>query len=193
MKFGVFYNPMVPRARNIRLGSGIVHASHNDPVRVAERIATIDQVSGGRAEFGFGPGTPLEIGPFLNPPVNVIPKSFQDPHPPLWTSTSRPGMAAEVASPMNWPTSARGRASNSSASASPAARLPESVILAITCGTRSPISRLAAVTSAPEQAMESLEIWGTQIIPEFPEREAEHQAWRKKQLDGLNLPVVTSV
>jgi hypothetical protein len=41
--------------------------------------------------------------------------------------------------------------------------------------------------------MESLEIWGTQIIPEFREREAEHQAWRKKQLDGLNLPVFTSV
>jgi hypothetical protein len=44
-----------------------------------------------------------------------------------------------------------------------------------------------------EYLMESLEIWGTQIIPEFCEREAEHQAWRKKQLDGLNLPVVTSV
>jgi hypothetical protein len=44
-----------------------------------------------------------------------------------------------------------------------------------------------------EYLMESLEIWATQIIPEFREREAEHQAWRKQQLDGVNLPVVTSL
>jgi alkanesulfonate monooxygenase SsuD/methylene tetrahydromethanopterin reductase-like flavin-dependent oxidoreductase (luciferase family) len=133
--------------RNIRLGTGIVHASHNDPVRVAERVATIDQVSGGRAEFGFGPGSPLEIAPSLKDTAALGERSaaaaqiagdiqstrgvwpgtsgelFQNPHPPLWTSRSRPGMAAEVAA-----------------------------------------------------------YWHT-----------EHQAWRKKQLDGLNLPVVTSV
>jgi hypothetical protein len=44
-----------------------------------------------------------------------------------------------------------------------------------------------------EYLMESLEIWAIQIIPEFREREAEHQAWRKQQLDGVNLPVVTSL
>ena len=44
-----------------------------------------------------------------------------------------------------------------------------------------------------EHLMESLEIWATQIIPEFREREPEHQAWRKQQLDGIDLPVVTSL
>jgi hypothetical protein len=44
-----------------------------------------------------------------------------------------------------------------------------------------------------EHLMESLEIWATQVIPEFRERHAEHQAWRKQQLDGLDLPVATSL
>lgn len=399
MKFGVFYNPMVPRApgqqdwdpgqerraftemleqirfadslgfdyaflgehhfmpeyahnsatevllgalaattRNIRLGTGIVHASHNDPVRVAERIATIDQVSGGRAEFGFGPGTPLEIAPFLKddaaarnersaaaaqiavdilstrgvwpgtsgeffsyPPVNVVPKSFQDPHPPLWTSTSRPGMAAEVASrglgqlmlTLAGPESVAAEVAAywhtlRTADVRPVGKGINPAVFTFTIGLVAPTDELAdqraregveffgfgltggapagvsdpdhhlwdaftdfkagrgdirtragvpdmmlqmgarfadlpgTMMCGPEKArqftaaieqthadglllnqqfghtkheylMESLEIWGTQIIPEFREREAEHQAWRKQQLDGLNLPVVTSV
>ncbi len=130
----VLLGALAATTRTIRLGTGIVHTSHNDPVRVAERIATLDQISGGRVEFGFGPGTPAEIAPFIGagidrkgersdaaarvaadilaargvwpgtseeffhyPPVNVVPKAFQSPHPPLWTSTARPGMAAGVA------------------------------------------------------------------------------------------------
>jgi alkanesulfonate monooxygenase SsuD/methylene tetrahydromethanopterin reductase-like flavin-dependent oxidoreductase (luciferase family) len=112
--------------RTIRLGTGIVHASHNDPVRTAERISTLDVLSGGRMEFGFGSGGPAVVAPFLGdraaeraarsaassqisvdilasrgaypgvrneyfqlPPVNVIPKPVQTPHPPLWTSITQ--------------------------------------------------------------------------------------------------------
>jgi alkanesulfonate monooxygenase SsuD/methylene tetrahydromethanopterin reductase-like flavin-dependent oxidoreductase (luciferase family) len=119
----------------IRIGTGIVHASHNDPVRTAERIATVDQLSGGRVEFGFGGGQDAEVAPLINPafadrrreaaaasgqvsvdilatrgtwpgvsnefftypPLNVVPKSYQSPHPPLWTSTMLPGQAPGVA------------------------------------------------------------------------------------------------
>jgi alkanesulfonate monooxygenase SsuD/methylene tetrahydromethanopterin reductase-like flavin-dependent oxidoreductase (luciferase family) len=44
-----------------------------------------------------------------------------------------------------------------------------------------------------EHLMESLELWATEVIPEFREREAEHEAWRKQQLDGIDLPVVSSL
>ncbi|MBO4256364.1 LLM class flavin-dependent oxidoreductase [Streptomyces griseorubiginosus] len=118
----------------IRLGTGIVHASHNDPVRTAERISTLDVLSGGRMEFGFGAGGPAEVAPFLGelagrrsersvassqisvdilasrgaypgvqneffqlPPVNVIPKPLQSPHPPLWTSTTNANQVPGIA------------------------------------------------------------------------------------------------
>src|SRR5262249_46555705 len=51
----------------IRIGTGIVHASHNDPVRTAGRIATVDQLSGGRVEFGFGGGSDAEVAPLIKP------------------------------------------------------------------------------------------------------------------------------
>ena len=120
---------------SIRIGTGIVHASHNDPVRTAERIATIDQLTGGRVEFGFGGGTDAEVAPLLKPevaagaaglrprrrqvsvdvlaargdvagvdneffhypPLNVVPKSYQAPHPPLWTSATMNGQSADIA------------------------------------------------------------------------------------------------
>ena len=399
MKFGVFYNPMVPRApghqdwdpgqerraitemieqirfadslgfdyaflgehhfmpeyahnsatevllgalaqttTTIRIGPGIVHASHNDPIRTAERIATIDQLSGGRVEFGFGPGTTQEIAPWLKddlarkaersnasaqvsidilastgvwpgvhdeffdfPAGNVVPKSFQAPHPPLWTSTSMPGaapgvaarglgqlmltlagpqaVAAEIAS--YWETLRTGPVRPMGRGINPA-------VFTFTIGLLAPTDELAdqraregveffgfgltggamariddpehhlwdafedfkagrgdirqdagtppmllemgarfadlpgTMMCGPQRAreftrqieathadglllnqqfgstrhehlMESLEIWATEVIPEFREREAEHQAWRKQQLDGIDLPVVTSV
>jgi alkanesulfonate monooxygenase SsuD/methylene tetrahydromethanopterin reductase-like flavin-dependent oxidoreductase (luciferase family) len=399
MKFGVFYNPMVPKASgeddwspgqerkaltemleqirfadslgfdyaflgehhfmpeyahnsatevilgalsqtttNIRIGTGIVHASHNDPVRTAERIATLDQLTGGRAEFGFGPGTTQEIAPWLKedlprkaeradasarvsidvlasrgvwpgvdneffqfPAGNVVPKSFQTPHPPLWTSTSVPGQARGVAErglgqlmltvggpqvvaaevETYWETLRSG-------TVQPMGRGINPAVFTFTIGLLAPTDELAeeraregveffgfgltggamarigdpehhlwdafqdfkagrgdirteagsppmllemgaqfadlpgTMMCGPEKAreltrqieaahadglllnqqfgrtkhehlMESLEIWATQVIPEFRERDAEHQAWRKKQLDGIDLPVVTSV
>lgn len=131
----VLLGALTQATTRIRLGTGIVHASHNDPVRTAERIATLDQLSGGRIEFGFGGGTDAEVAPLMNPafttrkreiaaaaaqlsvdilatvgqfpgidnefftypPVNVVPKSYQSPHPPLWSSTMMVGQANSLA------------------------------------------------------------------------------------------------
>jgi alkanesulfonate monooxygenase SsuD/methylene tetrahydromethanopterin reductase-like flavin-dependent oxidoreductase (luciferase family) len=51
------------RTRNIRLGHGIIHmpTTFNHPIRVAERIATLDLVSNGRVEFGTGEGESVKI------------------------------------------------------------------------------------------------------------------------------------
>jgi alkanesulfonate monooxygenase SsuD/methylene tetrahydromethanopterin reductase-like flavin-dependent oxidoreductase (luciferase family) len=53
------------RTRRIRLGHGIVQATTNHAARIAERIATLDVLSGGRAEFGLGEGQGMmELEPF---------------------------------------------------------------------------------------------------------------------------------
>jgi alkanesulfonate monooxygenase SsuD/methylene tetrahydromethanopterin reductase-like flavin-dependent oxidoreductase (luciferase family) len=55
------------RTKNIRLGHGIVQTPphYNHPARVAERIATLDLVSGGRVEFGTGESSSeAEMGGF---------------------------------------------------------------------------------------------------------------------------------
>ena len=52
----VFLAAASQRTRRIRLGHGIVlmPPGYNHPARVAERIATLDLVSNGRADFGTG-------------------------------------------------------------------------------------------------------------------------------------------
>src|SRR5438132_14422462 len=52
----VFLAAASQRTRDIRLGHGIVQtpAPFNHPARVAERIAMLDLVSGGRVDFGTG-------------------------------------------------------------------------------------------------------------------------------------------
>jgi alkanesulfonate monooxygenase SsuD/methylene tetrahydromethanopterin reductase-like flavin-dependent oxidoreductase (luciferase family) len=123
----VFLAAASQRTERIRLGHGIVQLPHqvNHPARVAERIATLDLVSGGRVDFGTGEASSgAELGgfgvrradkraqwqdaidaitrmfveepfagwdsPYLKmPPRNVIPKTVQRPHPPLWVACSR--------------------------------------------------------------------------------------------------------
>src|SRR5262249_41083909 len=53
------------RTKRIRLGHGIVQLTTNHPARVAERIATLDLISGGRVELGIGEGSSTtELHPF---------------------------------------------------------------------------------------------------------------------------------
>jgi alkanesulfonate monooxygenase SsuD/methylene tetrahydromethanopterin reductase-like flavin-dependent oxidoreductase (luciferase family) len=123
----VFLAAASQRTKRIRLGHGIVQlpVGYNHPVRVAERIATLDLVSDGRVEFGTGESSSeAELGgfgvdratkreqweesldvvtrllaeePFAGydgayvqmPPRNVVPKSAQRPHPPVWVACSR--------------------------------------------------------------------------------------------------------
>ena len=87
----VFLGAVSQRTKRIRIGHGIVllPMAYNHPIRVAERIATLDILSNGRAEFGTGrSGTPAELGGFGIDPalskdmwdeaVRVIPKMWRD-------------------------------------------------------------------------------------------------------------------
>jgi len=63
----VFLAACSQRTRRIRLGHGIVlmPPAYNHPARVAERVATLDLVSGGRVEWGTGEsGSAMELGGF---------------------------------------------------------------------------------------------------------------------------------
>lgn len=61
----VFLGAASQRTKNIRLGFGIIQLTTNQPHRVAEKVATLDLLSGGRVEFGMGEGAgPAELHPF---------------------------------------------------------------------------------------------------------------------------------
>ncbi len=63
----VFLAAASQRTRRMRLGHGIVQTAprYNHPARVAERIAMLDLVSGGRVEFGSGESSSeAELGGF---------------------------------------------------------------------------------------------------------------------------------
>ncbi len=55
----IFLAALSQRTKHLRLGHGIMHSPPgiNHPARQAERIATLDIVSGGRVEFGTGEGS----------------------------------------------------------------------------------------------------------------------------------------
>jgi alkanesulfonate monooxygenase SsuD/methylene tetrahydromethanopterin reductase-like flavin-dependent oxidoreductase (luciferase family) len=123
----VFLAAVSQRTKNIRLGHGVMLSPprYNPPARVAERIATLDLVSGGRVEWGTGESaSAMEMGGFGIDPEqksamwreateqtanmlamtpypgfegeffsmpcrNIVPKSAQRPHPPMWVACSR--------------------------------------------------------------------------------------------------------
>jgi alkanesulfonate monooxygenase SsuD/methylene tetrahydromethanopterin reductase-like flavin-dependent oxidoreductase (luciferase family) len=63
----VFLAAASQRTKQIRLGHGIVQAlpAVNHPARIAERVATLDLVSGGRVDFGTGESSSAaELGGF---------------------------------------------------------------------------------------------------------------------------------
>src|SRR3954452_8986856 len=67
----VFLGAVSQRTKRIRLGHGIVQTppAFNHPARVAERVAMLDLVSGGRADFGTGESSSeAELGGFLIDP-----------------------------------------------------------------------------------------------------------------------------
>jgi alkanesulfonate monooxygenase SsuD/methylene tetrahydromethanopterin reductase-like flavin-dependent oxidoreductase (luciferase family) len=64
----VFLAAASQRTKRIRLGHGIVNImpAVNHPARVAERVATLDLISGGRVDFGTGESSSAaELGGFL--------------------------------------------------------------------------------------------------------------------------------
>ena len=123
----VFLAACSQRTKRIRLGHGIalMPPKYNHPARVAERVAMLDLVSNGRAEWGTGESaTALEMegfgidpaeksamwreateqaanmltmrpypgfkGKYFEMPTrNLVPKSVQKPHPPMWVACSK--------------------------------------------------------------------------------------------------------
>lgn len=93
----VMISALARMTKNIRLGFGVVILPHHHPVQVAERIAMVDHVSGGRVEFGVGRSSPYEqLGLGVDPrdtrdimeeSLKVIPKIWQTDAPFSWKGT----------------------------------------------------------------------------------------------------------
>jgi alkanesulfonate monooxygenase SsuD/methylene tetrahydromethanopterin reductase-like flavin-dependent oxidoreductase (luciferase family) len=129
----VFLSFVAAKTRRIRVGHGVtlLPFRYNHPIRIAERIATLDILSEGRVDWGSGKSASLveqtafendratlheqwlealEIIPrmwkepvfrhkgrfFDIPPIQVIPKPIQSPHPPIYAACSKPDSAALV-------------------------------------------------------------------------------------------------
>jgi alkanesulfonate monooxygenase SsuD/methylene tetrahydromethanopterin reductase-like flavin-dependent oxidoreductase (luciferase family) len=111
------------RTSRIRLGHSAVLApsAFNNPIRVAERAATLDNLSDGRVELGLTRSTipewrlfgidPETVRPetqhaFETVPklwsselfngVSIVPKPVQQPHPPLWQAAASPSSFEEA-------------------------------------------------------------------------------------------------
>jgi probable LLM family oxidoreductase len=87
------------RTSRIRLGSGVTVLSSDDPVRVFERFATVDAISGGRAEVILGRGSFTESFPLFGYDLADYEVLFEeklelfvqllDENPVTWTGTTR--------------------------------------------------------------------------------------------------------
>ena len=63
---------LAARTKRIRLGTGVVVLPWHNPVLLAEQVATIDQLSNGRFDFGIGKGyRPNEFAGFRMTPVEA--------------------------------------------------------------------------------------------------------------------------
>ena len=62
------FGNVAARTENIRLGTAVILLPLANPLRVAEEIATLDLISGGRVEFGIGRGTFPNVHEGFNSP-----------------------------------------------------------------------------------------------------------------------------
>jgi probable LLM family oxidoreductase len=88
------------RTERIHLGSAVTVISSDDPVRVFQRYATLDAVSGGRAEVILGRGSSTESFPLFGYDLADYEKLFEEKvglfaellkeKPVTWSGTTRP-------------------------------------------------------------------------------------------------------
>ncbi|MBX6363425.1 MAG: LLM class flavin-dependent oxidoreductase [Gemmatimonadetes bacterium] len=97
------------RTTRIRLGSSVTVLSTDDPVRVFERFATLDAVSGGRAEVILGRGSFTESFPLFGYRLEEYATLFEEKlelfaallehdrtgEPVTWRGTTRPPLVAQ--------------------------------------------------------------------------------------------------
>ena len=97
------------RTTRIRLGSAVTVLSSDDPVRVFQRFATLDAVSGGRAEVILGRGSFTESFPLFGYALDDYETLFEEKldlfaalrrqGPVTWQGTVRPGLRAQTVFP----------------------------------------------------------------------------------------------
>ena len=90
------------RTSRIRLGSAVTVLSSDDPVRVFQRFATLDAVSGGRAEVILGRGSFTESFPLFGLDLRAYELLFEerldlfaallDEGPVTWSGRTRPSL-----------------------------------------------------------------------------------------------------
>ena len=66
------------RTSRIRLGSAVTVLSSDDPIRVYQRFATVDAISGGRAEVTLGRGSFTESFPLFGLPLDQYSALFEE-------------------------------------------------------------------------------------------------------------------
>ena len=70
----VLFGALSQRTKNIRIGFGVSILPNHHPVRIAERVAMVDQLTDGRVEFGTGRSNAYEqIGQGIEPPGDPRP------------------------------------------------------------------------------------------------------------------------
>jgi probable LLM family oxidoreductase len=101
------------RTRRIRLGSAVTVLSSDDPVRVFQRFATLDALSGGRAEVILGRGSFTESFPLFGYPLDQYEQLFEEKldlfaellernrtgEPVTWRGTVRPPLNGQRVHP----------------------------------------------------------------------------------------------
>ena len=68
------------RTRRLRIATGVVQLPINHPLRVAEQIAMLDSISGGRAIFGIGRGFERAEYDAFNIPMEESRLRFNEAH-----------------------------------------------------------------------------------------------------------------
>ena len=96
----VLLGAIAGRTSRIHLGTAVTVLSSDDPVRVYERFATLDGVSGGRAELIVGRGSFTESFPLFGLPLDQYELLFEErlellaellkEHPVTWQGSTRP-------------------------------------------------------------------------------------------------------
>ncbi|MEM8620161.1 MAG: LLM class flavin-dependent oxidoreductase [Actinomycetota bacterium] len=97
------------QTERIVLGSAVTVLSSDDPIRVFQRFATLDAVSGGRAEVVLGRGSFIESFPLFGYSLDEYEELFEDKldlfatllreQPVTWSGSTRPPLDGQLVVP----------------------------------------------------------------------------------------------
>ncbi len=172
------------RTERITLGSAVTVLSSDDPVRVYERFATLDAVSGGRAEITAGRGSFTESFQLFGYALEDYDILFEEKlqllaellheGPVTWSGSTRPPLTAQQV----YPKTERGRiplrvgVGGTPESAVRAARLQAPMALAIIGGGP---SRFGPITELYRQALREFRPRAAAGVDSFPGPRRRHR------------------